>query len=93
MTFVQSRQLRHHNDVNDLSFIVNFEQISHIVWVFPLLTLINEMLAGRLGSFMFFLPAKLFILKDYNIPTTQPVITCSKLIMETLEQGVKHVQS
>ena len=93
MTFVQSRQLRHHNDVNDLSFIVNFEQISHIVRVFPFLTLINQMLAGRLGSFMFFLPVKLFILKDYNIPTTQPVITCSKLIMETLEQGVEHVQS
>ena len=24
---------------------------------------------------------------------TQPVITCSKLTIETLEQGVKHVQS
>ena len=26
-------------------------------------------------------------------PDTQPTITCSKLTIETLEQGVKHVQS
>ena len=25
--------------------------------------------------------------------TTQPVVTCSKLTLETLEQGVKYVQS
>ena len=25
--------------------------------------------------------------------TTQPAITCSKLTIEALEQGVKHVQS
>ena len=27
------------------------------------------------------------------IPATQRTITCSKLTIETLEQGVKHVQS
>ena len=28
-----------------------------------------------------------------SIEATQPSITCSKLIIETLEQGVKYVQS
>ena len=35
-------------------------------------------------------------LKKFKISTdilTQPAITCSKLIIETLEQGVKHVQN
>ena len=27
------------------------------------------------------------------VPTAQPAITCSKLTIETLEQGVKYVQS
>ena len=27
------------------------------------------------------------------LATTQPAITCSKLTIETLEQGVKYVQS
>ena len=29
----------------------------------------------------------------YTCVTTQPAITCSKLTIETLEQGVKYVQS
>ena len=39
-------------------------------------------------------------LKDYSLEMeetagdgTQPVITCSKLTIETVEQGVKYVQS
>ena len=28
-----------------------------------------------------------------SLPTAQPAITCSKLTIETLEQGVKYVQS
>ena len=35
----------------------------------------------------------LYVIKYYIIVTTQPVITCSKLTIETLEQGVKYVQS
>ena len=38
-----------------------------------------------------------FLLRDFQFnsfhATTQPEITCSKLTMETLEQGVKYVQS
>ena len=29
----------------------------------------------------------------YNLHISQPAITCSKLTIETLEQGVKYVQS
>ena len=29
----------------------------------------------------------------FNMLSTQPAITCSKLTIETLEQGVKYVQS
>ena len=38
---VYSEQLRHQNEVIDVFcvFIVNFEQLSHIVLMFPLLTL------------------------------------------------------
>ena len=32
-------------------------------------------------------------LVDSTWNTTQPVITCSKLTIETLEKGVKYVQS
>ena len=28
-----------------------------------------------------------------NVPPTQSAFTCSKLVIETLEQGVKYVQS
>ena len=31
--------------------------------------------------------------KPENCPSTQSVITCSKLAIETLERGVKYVQS
>ena len=34
-----------------------------------------------------------FITKYFKIPPLQPAITCSKLTIETLEQGVKYVQS
>ena len=37
---------RHHWRCSDL-FIVNFEQISHIILVFPLLTLDKKILAGN----------------------------------------------
>ena len=30
---------------------------------------------------------------DYSFSFSQPAITCSKLTIKTLEQGVKHVQS
>ena len=30
---------------------------------------------------------------DISVPITQPVITCSKLTIETLDQGLKYVQS
>ena len=30
---------------------------------------------------------------NWSHSTSQPVITCSKLTIEALEQGVKHVQS
>ena len=33
-----------------------------------------------------------YLLRLYGV-TAQPAITCSKLTIETLEQGVKHVQS
>ena len=32
-------------------------------------------------------------LKFYHVVTSQPAFTCSKLTIETLEQGVKYVQS
>ena len=32
-------------------------------------------------------------IKSENCNTTQPAFTCSKLKTETLEQGVKYVQS
>ena len=32
-------------------------------------------------------------IKIFKIEQTQPAITCSKLTIETLEQGVKYVQS
>ena len=31
--------------------------------------------------------------QNYRSVSTQPAITCSKLTKETLEQGVKYVQS
>ena len=31
--------------------------------------------------------------QNYKLETTQPAITCSKLTIETLELGVKSVQS
>ena len=31
--------------------------------------------------------------RGYRLGIFQPTITCSKLIIETLEQGVKYVQS
>ena len=34
-----------------------------------------------------------FLIGDIVKSTTQPAITCSKLTIETLEQGVKYVQS
>ena len=34
-----------------------------------------------------------FCEKARDIATTQPAFTCSKLTIETLEQGVKYVQS
>ena len=46
--------------------------------------------------------AKEYSLNEFNLvwksllymkPQTQPEITCSKLTIETLEQGVKYVQS
>ena len=40
---------------------------------------------------------KLYVFPPFSIVgnflTTQPTITCSKLTVETLEQGVKYVQS
>ena len=36
---------------------------------------------------------KRVIIKILKLPLTQPAITCSKLTIETLEQGVKDVQS
>ena len=33
------------------------------------------------------------ILQKWSTTFTQPAITCSKLIIESLEQGVKYVQS
>ena len=35
----------------------------------------------------------LLSIKDKKLDYTQPAITCSKLTIETLEQGVKYVQS
>ena len=35
----------------------------------------------------------IIIYKRNNVAITQPAITCSKLTIETLEQGVKYVQS
>ena len=39
----------------------------------------------------------IFVENSYNLKNktniTQPAITCSKLTIETLEQGVKYVQS
>ena len=32
------------------------------------------------------------LIANFN-PTTQPAITCWKIIKETLEQGVKYIQS
>ena len=31
--------------------------------------------------------------QQFNVKAAQPAITCSKLTIETLEQGVKYVQS
>ena len=42
--------IKSQNDVTDLLFILNFEQILHIVMVFPLLILNNYILAGILSS-------------------------------------------
>ena len=72
-------------------FLVNFKDISHLFLVFLLLTLIKGMLA-RLKDYsqknsMSAKSAKI-IKKD-----SQSLITCSKLTIETPEQGVKHVQS
>ena len=58
---------------------------------------IEEMLMAR-GTVIFFLQQLGFVLhlkKSVLTPTqrTQSAITCSKLTVETLEQGVKYVQS
>ena len=42
--------IKSQNDVTDVLFILNFEQILHIVMVFPLLILNNYILAGILSS-------------------------------------------
>ena len=39
------------------------------------------------------LEAKLRECNEEKVGTTQPAITCSKLTIETLKQGVKYVQS
>ena len=49
-------------------------------------------------DFLYWLSQKLVLLKNlfnisYNDELTQPVITCLKLTIETLEQDVKYVQS
>ena len=59
-------------------FIVSFEPFSYIVLVIPLLALNNLILAGKVPLSMLYI---------------QPAITCSKLKIETLEQGAKYVQS
>ena len=38
-------------------------------------------------------PQCMIILSNLKKPETQPAFTCSKLTIETLEQGVKYVQS
>ena len=35
----------------------------------------------------------MFAMSHSTNPTSQPAFTCSKLTKETIEQGVKHVQS
>ena len=70
------------------STLDKYEQISHIVLVFLLLTLNvagNKFVA--LNS-VFFEP-----ISCYWSLSTQPAFTCSKLTVEILEQGVKYVQS
>ena len=46
----------------------------------------------NVGRSMFLRTLSIFILMGAKV-TTQPVFTCSKLTVETLEQGVKYVQS
>ena len=62
------------------NFLINFERISHIVPMFPLLTLNKKILARIANQYQLFL-------------YFQPAITCSMLTIETPEQGVKYVQS
>ena len=62
------------------NFLINFEHTSHIVLMFPLLTLNKNIPAGTAKQYHLFLYFK-------------PAITCSKLTIETLEQSVKYVQS
>ena len=42
---------------------------------------------------MFFISLKKLCLQEMFTLLTQPAFTCSKLTMETLEQGVKYIQS
>ena len=58
-------------------FIVNLDQISHIVLVFRLWTC-KKVNADS---------------ESTKTNPTQSAFTCSKLALETLEQGVKYVQS
>ena len=46
----------------------------------------------NVGRSMFLRTLSIFILMGAKV-TTQSVFTCSKLTVETLEQGVKYVQS
>ena len=53
-------------------------------------------LRGKYTSWKFLknsLKSFITIKSSINPKTTQPAITCSKLTIETLEQGVKHAQS
>ena len=82
-------------------FIVKFEHILHVFLMFLLLTSKKWILGGSSYSsvsswesrdiFGSVIPSDIHESLFYGV--TRPAITCSKLTTETLEQGVKYVQS
>ena len=72
---------------------VNIEHISHFFPVFLLLTWSMCLFAG-IAVVSVLLTLKMILSADQVYEDIlQPAITCSKFTIETLEQGVKYVQS
>ena len=64
---------------------------SHTIYISENSSLVHNQLI--MERFPFLDKARYYLFYFYSDIWTQPAFTCSKLVIETLEQGVKYVQS